>query len=57
MTHILSNGVLTVEIADVGAYGGTRFDWTGFITSVKLEQGGHTFAFRKVWCPGRVREG
>jgi len=43
MAHILSNGILTVEIADVGAYNGTRFDWTGFITGVTLEHGGHTF--------------
>ncbi|WP_405109544.1 hypothetical protein MHH28_31565 [Paenibacillus sp. FSL K6-1217] len=53
MTRVLSNGVLTVEIADVGAYGGTRFDWTGFITGVTLEQGGHTFCVPESLVPGQ----
>ncbi|MFD1908517.1 hypothetical protein ACFSQ7_37740 [Paenibacillus rhizoplanae] len=53
MTRILSNGVLTVEIAEVGAYGGTRFDWTGFITGVTLEQGGHTFCVPESLVPGQ----
>lgn len=43
MAHTLSNGILTVGIAEVGAYRGTRFDWSGFITGVTLEQGKHTF--------------
>jgi hypothetical protein len=43
MSCRLSNGILTVDIADIGDYKGTRFDWTGFITQVRLEQGGHTF--------------
>lgn len=52
MTQILSNGILTVEIADVGTYSGTRFDWTGFITGVTLEQGGHTFCVPESLKPG-----
>ncbi|WP_340022299.1 hypothetical protein MHI24_25220 [Paenibacillus sp. FSL K6-1096] len=53
MARILSNGQLTVEIADVGAYGGTRFDWSGFITGVTLEQGGHTFCVPESLIPGQ----
>lgn len=43
MDHRLSNGIITVDVADIGAYSGTRFDWTGFITQVTLEKGKHTF--------------
>ncbi|WP_342565201.1 hypothetical protein NST84_08705 [Paenibacillus sp. FSL R7-0345] len=43
MAHQLSNGILTVDIAEPGDYKGTRFDWTGFITQVTLEEGMHTF--------------
>lgn len=43
MAHQLSNGILTVDIAEPGDYNGTRFDWTGFITQVTLEDGKHTF--------------
>lgn len=43
MGYRLSNGILTVDIADIGEYKGTRFDWTGFITQVTLEEGKHTF--------------
>ncbi|WP_410512123.1 hypothetical protein PaeBR_19100 [Paenibacillus sp. BR2-3] len=43
MGYTLSNGILTVDIADVGAYQGSRFDWTGFITQVTLMPGNHTF--------------
>lgn len=53
MAHILSNGILTVEIADVGDYNGTRFDWTGFITGVTLEQGGHTFCVPESLAAGQ----
>ncbi|WNS46526.1 hypothetical protein [Paenibacillus sp. MMS20-IR301] len=53
MPNILSNGILTVEIADTGAYSGTRFDWTGFITGVTLEQGGHTFCVPESRVPGQ----
>ena len=52
MSIKLSNGFLTVEIADVGAYEGTRFDWTGFITQVTLEQGKHTFCVPESLMPG-----
>lgn len=51
MAHILSNGILTVEIAELGAYSGTRFDWSGFITGVTLEQGGHTFCVPESLVP------
>lgn len=57
MARILSNGQLTVEIADVGAYGGTRFDWSGFITGVTLEQGGHTFCVPESLIHGQGTEG
>jgi len=43
MGHTLSNGILTVDIAHIGDYKGSRFDWTGFITQVTLESGKHTF--------------
>ncbi|MEW9700746.1 hypothetical protein [Paenibacillus sp. SI8] len=39
----LSNEHLEVEIANVGGYAGSRFDWTGFVTQVYLKQGNHTF--------------
>jgi hypothetical protein len=42
-SHYLTNEFLEVEIADVGAYTGSRFDWTGFITQVTLKNLGHTF--------------
>ena len=36
----LQNERLTVEIAQPGEhYDGTRFDWSGFITQVTLEEG------------------
>lgn len=47
MVHRLSNGILTVDIAEPGTYNRTRFDWTGFITQVTLEEGKHIFVFRK----------
>ncbi|MEK8212357.1 hypothetical protein [Paenibacillus sp. FSL L8-0463] len=49
----LSNDILTVEIADLGAYKGTRFDWTGFITQVTLEQGKHMFCVPESLVPGQ----
>ncbi|MHA6531554.1 hypothetical protein [Paenibacillus sp. BAC0078] len=52
MGYKLSNGILTVDIADVGAYNGSRFDWTGFITQVTLEQGEHTFCVPESLVPG-----
>ncbi|WP_019912262.1 hypothetical protein [Paenibacillus sp. HW567] len=52
MGYKLSNGILTVDIADVGAYNGSRFDWTGFITQVTLEQGKHTFCVPESQVPG-----
>jgi hypothetical protein len=49
----LSNGVLSVDISDIGeAYKGTRFDWTGFITQVTLAKGNHTFC-----VPESLKEG
>lgn len=53
MSCRLSNGVLSVDIADIGEdYKGTRFDWTGFITQVTLEKGNHTFC-----VPESLKEG
>jgi hypothetical protein len=43
MGCMLSNGTLTVDISEVGAYRGARFDWTGFIRQVTLMPGNHTF--------------
>ncbi|MFF2912298.1 hypothetical protein [Paenibacillus sp. NPDC057934] len=53
MGNILSNGILSVEIAEMGAYAGSRFDWTGFITQVTLEQGKHTFCVPESLIPGQ----
>lgn len=53
MSHTLTNGILTVEIADTGAYQGTRFDWTGFISQVTLNRGGHTFCVPESLVPGQ----
>lgn len=53
MAHILSNGILTVEIAEPGSYGGTRFDWSGFITQVTLEAGKHTFCVPESMISGQ----
>ncbi|UQZ35779.1 hypothetical protein C2I18_20955 [Paenibacillus sp. PK3_47] len=52
MSYKLSNGILTVEIAGTGDYGGTRFDWTGFITQVTLEKGRHSFCVPESLVPG-----
>ncbi|WP_240480050.1 hypothetical protein [Paenibacillus fonticola] len=39
----LSNEFLVIDIAAVGDYKGTRFDWSGFITGVTMREGNHTF--------------
>ncbi len=52
MAYTLSNGVLTVDIANVGDYKGSRFDWTGFIEQVTLLNGGHTFCVPESLIPG-----
>lgn len=52
MSIRLSNGILTVDIADIGEYKGTRFDWTGFITQVTLAEGNHTFCVPESLKPG-----
>ncbi|WP_151735358.1 hypothetical protein [Paenibacillus tengchongensis] len=52
MAHILSNGILTVQIEEPGTYSGTRFDWTGFISQVRLEHGQHTFCVPESLTPG-----
>lgn len=52
MSIRLSNGMLTVDIADIGEYKGTRFDWTGFITQVTLAEGNHTFCVPESLKPG-----
>ncbi|AWP26189.1 MULTISPECIES: hypothetical protein [Paenibacillus] len=43
MSHLLTNGQLALDIADIDSYQGTRFDRTGFITQVRLVGSGHTF--------------
>ncbi|MCL6602664.1 MAG: hypothetical protein K6T94_07310 [Paenibacillus sp.] len=53
----LTNGIITVEIADVGAYKGSRFDWTGFITQVTLESGKHTYCVPESLIPGEGTRG
>ncbi|MBW4085318.1 hypothetical protein [Paenibacillus sp. S150] len=53
MAYSLSNGILQVDIADIGEYSGTRFDWTGFITGVTLVQGQHTFGVPESLVPGQ----
>jgi len=52
MSYTLSNGILSVDIADVGAYKGSRFDWTGFITQVTLVSGNHTFCVPESYVAG-----
>lgn len=39
----LSNEHLIVDIAVVGDYKGTRFDWSGFITGITMREGNHSF--------------
>jgi hypothetical protein len=44
MAYSLSNETLELIISEIGeAYQRTRFDWTGFITQVRLKSGNHTF--------------
>ncbi|MGG6312449.1 hypothetical protein [Paenibacillus macerans] len=53
MAFELKNDHLIVEIAELGeAYRGQRFDWTGFITGVKLAEGGHRFCVPESLTPG-----
>lgn len=50
---VLRSDRLAVEIARPGsAYGGTRFDWTAFITQVTLD-GVHTFCVPESLTPGQ----
>jgi hypothetical protein len=56
-SHYLSNELLEIEIAEVGAYSGSRFDWTGFITQVQLKNGGHTFCVKEKEVPFSSIEG
>jgi len=50
---VLDNGIIRVEIARPGEYDGSRFDWTGFIRQVTLQEGGHTFCSAESLVPGR----
>lgn len=52
MSYTLSNDVLRVDIADVGDYRGSRFDWTGAISQVTLLQGNHSFCVPESLVPG-----
>jgi len=50
---VLQSDRLTVEIAQPGSiYGGTRFDWTSFITQVTLDKT-HTFCVPESLEPGQ----
>jgi hypothetical protein len=50
---ILKSDRLTVEIAKPGThYNGTRFDWSGFITQVTLDEK-HTFCMSESLRPGK----
>ncbi|KGE18559.1 hypothetical protein [Paenibacillus wynnii] len=53
MGYALSNGILTVDIADLVDYKGSRFDRTGFITQVTLEPGKHTFCVPESLISGK----
>ncbi|MDB5055964.1 MAG: hypothetical protein JWM44_4014 [Bacilli bacterium] len=51
-SQYLSNEELLVELAEIGDYQGSRFDWSGFITQVRLKAGNHTFCvFEKETSP------
>ncbi|WP_150275234.1 hypothetical protein [Paenibacillus tepidiphilus] len=52
MAFTLNNGILSAVIEEPGAYGGTRFDWSGFISQVTLERGGYTFCVPESLSPG-----
>lgn len=39
----LSNEHLIIDIAAIGDYQGTRFDWSGIITGITMRDGNHTF--------------
>ena len=50
---VLTSDRLSVEIAQPGtAYAGTRFDWTGFITQITLDNQ-HTFCVPEDYRPGQ----
>lgn len=53
MAYQLKNEHLSVEIAEPGAYRGSRFDWTGFITGITLLDGNHTFCVPESLIPGQ----
>jgi hypothetical protein len=51
--YLLQNERLTVEVAHPGgAYSGTRFDWSAFITQITLD-GKHTFCMPESLIPGQ----
>lgn len=52
MAYRLNNERLAVEIAETGDYRGSRFEWAGFITEIKLLQGNHTFCVDESLTPG-----
>jgi hypothetical protein len=52
MGYILENDVLEIEVANIDAYRGSRFDRTGFITQVRLKDGNHTFCTAERLQPG-----
>lgn len=53
MAYQLSNEQLVVDIAKLGEpYRGSRFEWAGFITGIKLLRGNHTFCVEESRTPG-----
>ncbi len=53
MAYQLKNEQLRIEIAEVGDYRGSRFDWSGFITGVTLLDGDHSFCVPESLVPGQ----
>lgn len=53
MAYQLRNEQLVVNIAKLGEpYRGSRFEWAGFITGIKLLRGNHTFCVEESRTPG-----
>lgn len=57
MAYQLSNGMITVDIAEPGDYRETRFEWNGMITGIALNEGGHTFCIAENLNPEQQQGG
>lgn len=53
MAYVLSNGILSVSIAEPGDYRETRFEWNGLITDITLLAGGHSFCTSENLSPAQ----